>query len=41
VIAVAVIVYGYAGIGNAIASRGRHVGWCLMASVVALALLGL
>jgi hypothetical protein len=41
VIAVAVVVYGYAGIGNAIASRGRHVGWCLMASVVALALLGL
>ena len=41
VIAVAVVVYGYASIGNAIASRGRHVGWCLMGSVVALALLGL
>ncbi len=41
VIAVAVVVYGYASIGNAIASRGRHIGWCLMGSVVALALLGL
>lgn len=40
-IALAVVVYGYAAIGNAVASRGRHVGWCLMGVVVALALLGL
>ena len=38
--AVAVLVYGYAAIGNAVASRGRHVGWMLMAIVVALVILG-
>jgi hypothetical protein len=41
VIAVAVVVYGYGAIGNAIASRGRHVGWLLMIGVIALALTGL
>ena len=41
IIAVAVVVYGYAAIGNAVATRGRHVGWCLMIGVIALALLGL
>lgn len=41
VIAVAVVVYGYAAAGNAVATRGRHCGWCLMAAVVALALAGL
>jgi hypothetical protein len=41
VVAVAVLVYGYAAIGNAIANRGRHPGWCLMGVVVALALMGL
>jgi hypothetical protein len=41
VIAVAVVVYGYAAVGNAVATRGRHVGWCLMIGVVALALMGL
>jgi hypothetical protein len=40
-IAVAVVVYGYGAVGNAVASRGRHVGWCLMGCVVALALMGL
>ncbi len=40
VIAVAVVVYGYAAVGNAVATRGRHVGWCLMGIVVALALMG-
>jgi hypothetical protein len=40
IIAVAVVMYGYAAIGNAVATRGRHVGWCLMAAAVALALLG-
>ena len=41
VIAVAVVVYGYAAVGNAVATGGRHVGWCLMAVVIALALAGL
>lgn len=41
IIGVAVVVYGYAAVGNAVATRGRHVGWCLMLGVVALALMGL
>src|SRR5262245_14318290 len=41
IIAVAVVVYGYAAIGNAIATRGRHIGWVLMSCVVGFALLGL
>ena len=41
IVALAVVVYGYAALGNAIATRGRHVGWLLMASVVTLALVGL
>jgi hypothetical protein len=41
VIGVAVVVYGYAAVGNAVATRGRHVGWCLMSGVIALALVGL
>ena len=41
IIAVAVAVYGYAAVGNAVATRGRHVGWCLMSGVIALALMGL
>ena len=41
IIAVAVVVYGYAAIGNAVAARGRHVGWVLMGCAVALALTGL
>ena len=40
VIAVAVVVYGYAAVGNAVAARGWHIGWCLMSIVVALALMG-
>ena len=40
VIAVAVVVYGYAAIGNAVASRGRHIGWPLMSCVIVLALMG-
>jgi len=40
VIAVAVVVYGYAAIGNAVATRGRHIGWFLMSGVIALALIG-
>jgi hypothetical protein len=41
IIAVAVLVYGYGAIGNAVATRGRHLGWLLMGLVVALALMGL
>jgi len=41
VVAVAVAVYGFAAIGNAVATRGRHVGWFLMSCVIALALIGL
>jgi hypothetical protein len=41
VVAVAVVVYGYAAVGNAVATKARHVGWILMSGVVALALTGL
>jgi len=41
IIALAVVVYGYAAIGNAIATRGRHIGWLLMTGVVGLALMGI
>jgi hypothetical protein len=40
IVAAAVLVYGYAAIGNAIANRGRHVGWVLMSVVVGLVILG-
>lgn len=40
-IALAVVVYGYGALGNAVATRGRHIGWCLMGGVVVLALMGL
>lgn len=36
----AIVVYGFAAIGNALASRGRHVDWVLMCAVVALAWMG-
>ena len=41
IVALAVVVYGYAAVGNAIVTRGRHVGWIIMGAAVALALLGL
>ncbi|QKC83585.1 hypothetical protein [Mesorhizobium sp. NZP2077] len=41
IIAAAVVAYGYAAIGNAVASRGRHVGCYLMGLVVGLSLMGL
>ena len=41
VIAVAVVVYGCAIVGNAVAARGPHAGSILMSCVVALALTGL
>lgn len=41
VVGAAVAIYGFAAVGNALATRGRHFGWVLMAAVVALALAGL
>jgi hypothetical protein len=41
VIAVAVAVYAYGAVGNALATRRPHPGWILMSCVVALALTGL
>ena len=41
IIAVAVLIYGYAAVGNAVATRGRHAGWMLMSCIVALTLTGL
>jgi len=41
IVALAVVVYGYAALGNALATRGRHVGWLLMAGVLVLALIGI
>jgi len=41
IIAVALVVYGYAAVGNAVANRGRHIGWVLMSCVVALTLIGI
>jgi hypothetical protein len=40
IVAVAVLVYGYAAVGNAVVSRGRHIGWMLMTAVIALVILG-
>lgn len=40
IVAAAVVVYGYAAIGNALATRGRHIGWLLMSIVVILTLAG-
>jgi hypothetical protein len=40
IIFLAVAVYGYAAVGNAIATRGTHAGWALMLGVVVLALAG-
>jgi hypothetical protein len=41
VVALAVIVYTYAAVANAVATRARHPGWVLMGCVVALAIVGL
>jgi hypothetical protein len=40
VIAVAVVVYAYAAIGNAFVNRGPHFGWVVLSGAIALALLG-
>ncbi|MCA6123372.1 hypothetical protein J6500_15915 [Bradyrhizobium sp. WSM 1704] len=34
------VVFGVAALGNALATRGRHVGWVGMSAVVALAIAG-
>jgi hypothetical protein len=41
IVAIAIVVYGYAAIGNAVVTRGRHFGWVVMVCVIALALFGL
>jgi hypothetical protein len=41
IVAVAVVAYGYAAVGNAVVTRGRHPGSWLMGLAVALALMGL
>ncbi len=41
IVLIAVLVYGYAAIGNAVVTRGRHFGWIVMACVIVLALYGL
>lgn len=41
IVGAAVVIYSFAAAGNAVATRGRHIGWVLMAVVVALALVGL
>jgi len=41
IIAVQVLVYGSAAIGNAWATRGRHIGWKLLTGVVVLVLAGI
>jgi hypothetical protein len=41
IIAVAVVVYGYAAVGNALVTRRPHPGWIGMSCAIALALAGL
>ncbi len=40
IIFVLAVVYGAAAIGNAVATRGRHFGWIVLAAVAVLALAG-
>ena len=40
IVATFAVVFGFAAIGNAWATRGRHVGWVGMAAVVVLAIAG-
>jgi hypothetical protein len=41
IILVLVLVYVAAAVGNAWATRGRHIGWKLLTGVVVLALIGI
>lgn len=40
IVATAAVVFGAAAVGNAWATRGRHIGWIGMSAVVALAIAG-
>ncbi len=40
IVATFAVVFGFAAIANAIATRGRHIGWIGMSAVVALAVAG-
>ena len=40
IVATLAIVFGFAGLANAIATRFRHIGWMAMSAVVALAAAG-
>ena len=41
IIAMSIVTFGFAAIGNAWATRGRHFGWIAMSIVVGLAAIGL
>jgi hypothetical protein len=41
IIAMSIVTFGFAAIGNAWATRGRHFGWLVLTVVVALAATGL
>jgi hypothetical protein len=41
IIAMSIVTFGFAAIGNAWATRGRHFGWILLIIVVGLAAVGL
>jgi hypothetical protein len=40
IVATAAATYGFAAVANAIATRGKHVGWVALTAVTALALVG-
>jgi len=41
IVVTAAAVFGSAAIGNALATRGRHFGWMVLAAVTVLALVGM
>ena len=41
IIAMSIVTYGFAAVGNAWATRGRHFGWVAMIVVIGLAAVGL
>lgn len=41
IIAMSIVTYGFAAVGNAWATRGRHFGWVAMTVVIGLAAVGL
>lgn len=40
IVATMVVVFGFAALANAWATRGRHFGWMLLSAVVALSVAG-